>query len=289
MRCRKLGKTYLDASEIGLGTEYLAKKQTPDIVSAVILAAIEGGINYFDVLVMDPAFLQAAGAVFRQYRERVIIAGHFGTGIVDGKATRVRNVTDAKASFNAMLEHLGVDNVDIAMLQYVAEREYPKFTKPGGLIDALKSLKDEGKARFLGISSHDPPVLMAAIKSGLFDVIMTQVNAACSALPERRSVLDACEKANLGLVAIKSLLGGKLFKPGRKVRIASYQTAREAIDLKVPPGITPVRCISHVLAQPGVSVCIAGVQTVDEVRAALQYCTASPEEREDAPLVSLFK
>lgn len=288
MNHRKLGRTGLDASEIGLGTELLAKKQPPDVVKSVIKAAIDGGINYFDVLVMDPAFLRAAGVIFHEHRENIIISGHFGIGIVNGRTTRVRKVTDATASFNAMINHFGVEYVDIAMLEYVSEKEYSKFIKPDGLVDAMIELKKESKARFLGISSHELPVLSAAIKSGFFDVVMTQVNAACSALPERQAILVECQNANIGLIAIKALLGGKLFKPGKKVRIAAYQTAREAMDIKVPPGITPVRCISHVFAQPGVSVCLVGAQTVEEVHLTLEYCTASPEDRDDSSLTAVF-
>jgi len=288
MNHRKLGRTGLDVSEIGLGTELLAKKQPVDIVSNVIAAAIDSGINFFDVLVMDPAFLQAAGMLFQKYRENIIISGHFGIGIVNGKTTRVRKVNDAITSFHAMIDNLGVDYVDIAMLEYVSEKEYPKFIKDGGLVDAMNELKKEGKARFLGLSSHDSSVLSAAIKSGTFDVVMTQVNAACSNVPWRRAVFDACESANIGLVAIKALLGGKLFIPGKKVRIAAYQTGTETLDIKVPPGITPVRCISHVLAQRGVSVCLVGAQTVEEIQLAFEYCTANPEARDDGSLVALF-
>ncbi|HME53523.1 MAG TPA: aldo/keto reductase [Candidatus Lokiarchaeia archaeon] len=288
MNNRKLGRTGLDVSEIGLGTELLAKNQPADIVSNVIKAAIDGGITFFDVLVMDPAFLQAARIVFQEYRNHIIISGHFGIGIVNGKTTRVRRVNDAIASFHALIDGLGVDHVDVAMLEYVSEKEYPKFIKDGGLIDALKKLKEGGKARFLGLSSHYMPVLTAAIESGTFEVIMTQVNAACSHVPGRRAVYDACEETNTGLVAIKALLGGKLFSPGKKVRIAAYQTGTQTLDFKVPPGITPVHCISHVLAQPGVSVCLVGAQTVEEVKSALEYCTANPEDHDDKSLVSLF-
>lgn len=47
MKYRKLGKTGLDVSIIGLGTEYLNKKPKKTVVS-VVHEAIEEGINYFD-------------------------------------------------------------------------------------------------------------------------------------------------------------------------------------------------------------------------------------------------
>jgi len=47
MKYRKLGKTGLEVSIFGLGTEYLNKKPRKTVVS-VVHEAIEKGINYFN-------------------------------------------------------------------------------------------------------------------------------------------------------------------------------------------------------------------------------------------------
>ena len=49
MKLRTLGRTGLEVSEIGLGTEYLLRQPTK-IVRSVIQEAIENGINYFDIV-----------------------------------------------------------------------------------------------------------------------------------------------------------------------------------------------------------------------------------------------
>ena len=49
MRLRKLGKTGLEVSEIGLGTEFL-REQSKNTVISVIQEAIKHGINYFDIV-----------------------------------------------------------------------------------------------------------------------------------------------------------------------------------------------------------------------------------------------
>lgn len=47
MKYRKLGKTGLDVSIIGLGTEYLNRKPRKTVIS-IVHEAIERGVNYFD-------------------------------------------------------------------------------------------------------------------------------------------------------------------------------------------------------------------------------------------------
>ncbi|MCK4234265.1 aldo/keto reductase, partial [candidate division WOR-3 bacterium] len=77
MKYRKLGKTGFDVSIIGLGTEYLNRKPRKNVVS-VVHAAIDRGVNYFDLVFAFPDYRDNFGAAFIGYRDNVIIAGHIG-------------------------------------------------------------------------------------------------------------------------------------------------------------------------------------------------------------------
>ena len=52
MEYRKLGRTGLDVSAIGLGTEHL--EQSRETMEAVLDAAVDAGVNYIDLLPYDP-------------------------------------------------------------------------------------------------------------------------------------------------------------------------------------------------------------------------------------------
>lgn len=46
--------------------------------------------------------------------------------------------------------------------------------------------------------------------------------------------------------------------------------------------MTPVQCIEYALTRPGVASVMVGCRTQDEIRAALDWCGASPAERDYA-------
>jgi len=72
MEFRKLGKTGLDVSVIGLGTEYL-NGQPRETVASVVHEAIERGVNYIDLVFAFPEYLGNFGAALQGRRERVIL------------------------------------------------------------------------------------------------------------------------------------------------------------------------------------------------------------------------
>ena len=77
MEHRQLGKTGLEVSATGLGTEYLTG-QTGETIAAVLYTAVEAGINYIDLLWDNPDWWSNFEPVFKQYRSRFIVAAHWG-------------------------------------------------------------------------------------------------------------------------------------------------------------------------------------------------------------------
>jgi len=118
MKYRKLGKTGLDVSIIGLGTEYLNKKPKKTVVS-VVHEAIEEGINYFDLVFAFPEYRDNLGASFKGYRDKIIITGHLGCAETDGQYRLTRDVKENEMLFLDLLSRLHTDYVDILMIQMV--------------------------------------------------------------------------------------------------------------------------------------------------------------------------
>ena len=288
MQYRKLGRTGLDVSLIGIGTEHLYRQSREAVVS-VIHGAIEGGVNYFDLPFSLPDYLDNLCAAFKGYRDRVLLTGHLGSTSKDGQYDKSRNASKCEASFLDVLARLGTDHVDIMFLHnFNAVADWDKIAKPGGVLELAQRLREEGKARAIGISGHYTGVVERAIDSGLVDVVMFPVNMFSHAMPGRRELLDRCVRQGIGVVAMKPFGGGRLLNQRGTFRVPGYQTSGEAFKARITTVITPVQCLSYTLAQVGVSLALPGVKSNAELAAALGTLQATEAERDFSGLLADF-
>ncbi|TEU19515.1 MAG: hypothetical protein E3J21_03495 [Anaerolineales bacterium] len=288
MEFRKLGRTGLDVSVIGLGTEYL-NGQPRETVASVVHEAIEGGVNYIDLVFAFPEYRDNFGAALQGCRERVILAGHLGSTEKDGQYYKTRSVKRSETFFLDLLSRLSTDYVDIVLLHnFNTVKDYDRVMQPKGLMDLARRFQQEGKARFVGISTHDIAVALKAIESGQIDVVMFPINLAGNAMPGRKELLSLCAGQGVGLVAMKPFAGGKLLQPKGTIRVAKYQTGGESYKQKITTEITPVQCLSYVLAQVGVSTAVPGVKDNAELAAALHTLEATDAERDFSATITDF-
>jgi len=286
MEYRKLGRTSLKVSAIGLGTEYL-NKQPRKLVASVIQQAIEQGVNYFDIVFSFPRYLDNLGAALKGHRKRVVLTGHLGSAEKDGQYFRTHNVKRSEASFLDQLSGLGTDYVDVLFLHNFATlKEYERITGPGGLLELAGRLKKEGKARFIGISTHTNEIANRAIESGQIDVLMFPIHMAANAVLGKKDLLQACVSAQVGVVAMKPFAGGKLLQEERSVRVGWYQMGGKALKLKKPTSITPVQCLSYVLSQVGVTTAVPGCANPKQLEQVLAYGQATEEEKDFGAVLS---
>jgi len=287
MEFRKLGRTGLDVSVIGLGTEYLNGQPRETVVS-VVHEAVDRGVNYIDLLFPFPEYRDSFAAALQGRRERVILTGHLGATEKDGQYLKTRSVKKSEPFFLDLLSRLGTDHIDILFLHnFNTLKDYESITKPGGLLDLARRVQQEGKARFIGLSAHDIAVATEAVESGVIDVLMFPVNLAGNAMPGRKELLSLCASRGVGLVAMKPFAGGKLLHKAT-IRLARYQTGGESYKQKIATQITPVHCLSYVLAQVGVSAAVPGVKDRGELLAALHTLEATGAERDYSPIISHF-
>jgi predicted aldo/keto reductase-like oxidoreductase len=289
MQYRKLGKKGVDVSIIGLGTEYLEHAPL-DTIASVVNTALDEGVNYIDLFMASPDVRDNFGIALKERRRQVMIAGHLGSTLKNGQPDRSRDSALCERYFDDLLTRLQTDYVDILMLFFVdTEANYDKIFGPGGLLELALRLQKEGKARFIGMSSHRVPIALRAVDSGYLDVLMLPINPAIDTLPgdisveavwqastyrqpqpktdstpSRRELYHACAANGVTVVAMKPYAAGWLF------------------NKKNPSGIvlTPVQCLSYALSQPGVCTTVPGCRTANEMRAALAYLEATDEEKD---------
>jgi aryl-alcohol dehydrogenase-like predicted oxidoreductase len=201
---RRLGRTDWQVSDIVLGTGGISGKEGEQIGRL----AIERGVNYFDTApdYAGAASESAMGRAMRGQRDRLFIATKFCTPT--GHLPAGSSVADYKAAVEGSLTRLGTDYVDLC---HVHSCDTVERLMDQSAHEAFDRLKQEGKVRFLGFSTHTPnlvEVVETAIESGRFDVMMVAYHHGLwSALP---SLIErARNEQDMGVVAMKTLKGAK--------------------------------------------------------------------------------
>lgn len=288
MNYRKLGKTGLSVSEIGLGAEWLERHNTAEVKEIIDLCE-EKGINILDCWMSEPNVRSNIGAAIKGKREKWIIQGHIGSTWQDGQYVRTREMPKVKEAFNDLLTRLGTDYIDLGMIHYIdAESEFDSVMN-GEFLEYVKELKAAGAIRHIGMSTHNPLVAKKAVLSGIVEMILFSVNPAFDLLPasenlddafaeeydpalggiapERAELYKLCEQHEVGITVMKGFAGGRLFKASAS-----------------PFGVllTPVQCIHYALTRPGVCSIMCGYDTPAHVLEAVSYETATDAEKDYA-------
>jgi predicted aldo/keto reductase-like oxidoreductase len=254
--------------------------------------AVEAGVSYSDLLWPYPEYLDDLGVALRGLRDQMTLAVHVGCVDDNGQARRSRDIAECTAAFEERLTRLRIDHADIAMVHNVDEEDdYRGVAGPGGLLELALRLKEQGKARFIAISSHRVPIAQAAIDDGRFDALMFPVNPAFDALGggvgldtartlfgeggrqacgDRRRLYEQAAVKNIGLIAMKPYAGGRFFQAAG------------------PDGETmsPIQLLGYAASRPGVSTVVPGVKTLEELHSALKYLTAGEEEKGFGPALA---
>lgn len=290
MIVRELGKSGVKVGEVGLGTEHL-KTANQTAIKTIVDLAVKNGINYFDLLFNLKDYLNNFGAAFKPYRNQLVLTAHLGSCDRNGQYFKTRSVNECEKTFNNALDRLCTSYIDVANVHYVKDmKEYNEIVGPNGLLDFADKLKAQGKARLIGISTHDTQVVIEAAESGRFDVITFHINFANNALPKRNEALTACARNGVGVVAMKPFAGGTLLMHNSTVRISAIRKGGgKTVKLSIPQEMTTTRCLSYALSQIGVSTVIPGVSNLKELKEIILYSTASQKEKDYSEILESFK
>jgi predicted aldo/keto reductase-like oxidoreductase len=259
-----LGRSGLPVKPLGIGTEHMNRLSIKEL-DHLLRYCVERGFDYFDLVTASKTYRPRYGKVLPAVRSRVKIAGHL--------SDRTRDVANSEILFHQILKDLQVEYLDVLFIQWVDQVEDYQRLVSNGLLDLLAKLRQQGKFGALGISGHNTEVAIPAAESGLFDIIMHPINMASSAIatPMRRGftgeddrsrLLSLCRQHDIGLIAMKPFMGGKLLKPGQ------------------PYSATPVQCLHYTLSQIGVSMALAGVSSPQQVDALAAYEASTTAERD---------
>ena len=192
---RTLGRTGIRLPIVSMGV------MNADI-PGILRRAYELGIRHFDTAAVyqNGRNEEMVGAVIKEMgiRDKVIISTKQGT------RASFQNTPEFKKRFidgvDASLKRLQMDHVDILYHHGVDSADHAKAE---GQIEALLTLKKQGKTRFIGISTHDTvPVLNAVIPLNVFDVALITINYTMAHDSEKLATIEKAARSGMGIVLI---------------------------------------------------------------------------------------
>lgn len=260
---RPLGATGINMSDISFGGAGISD---PDVVTR----AVERGINYFDT---SPDYSQTGseqviGKALKPHRHKVFVASKFCTGA--GHLPKDTPVPEIIAAVEGSLKRLQTDYLDVCIIHETNSLDRlmaPTFH------EAFDRLKEQGKVRFLGVSSHTPnleEVMRHAVESGRFQMMLVAYNF--NNWPNLTTIFHDAKQRGVGVVAMKTLKGAKA------TVLKDFADSTQAFSQAA---------FKWVLSNPDVSglvVSITGQHQIDEYL----YASGAPLKTSDVALLQRY-
>ncbi|MHA2351073.1 MAG: aldo/keto reductase [Candidatus Thorarchaeota archaeon] len=284
---------YLD--QLGLGIEHFVrgvrkvKHLTKEEHSRHILEeAYKLGITHYDLVFNFPYFFDVFRDFISEKRDKITFTAHLGNiyNVQKDRSMLSRTLKNIEKSFDGMLDQLDVDSVDIALMQYVRNVDDYEKVKKNGIIDYLFQLKEDGRAKTIGVSGHNPLLLSKIIDEEEYDMTMFTLNFATGSNEATKALINKCKERKIAVIGIKTLLKGKLFTT-RKTDLAAYYSGGRKYSLKLDEAATPSQCINYAL-DSGADTVVFGVKTVDELKENVQSFNSEIGMDNYQELIKLF-
>ncbi|MBM3462646.1 MAG: aldo/keto reductase [Armatimonadetes bacterium] len=220
----------------GCGSHSLQSRRPPEEIAAFLLEGISEGVTWWDTSDDYGTHRHIAHALRAVDRAAVQIT----------TKTRAGTRRGARASLEKSLRELGTDYVDVFLMHEVDSHQ--DLEARGGALEALASLREDGLAGAVGLSTHAIEVLERVAGDPRLDVLLTNYNFAgvhmdADIRDYERALIRAFE-AGQGVAVMKTLGEGVLADRLRET-------------------------LSHNLAQPFIHAVLVGVKSRYEAAAAI--------------------
>ena len=205
MEKRMLGRTGHHSTVVAFGTAALGRV-TQDVADIAVEQILEHGVNHIDIAPTYGQAMERMAPWMPKIRDQVFL----------GAKTRERTKEHAWENIRSCMSRLGVESFELFQLHAVGDMEaLDQVTGNGGALEALIEMREQGLARWIGITGHGPDVprvQLEALERFDFDTIMFPVSAAMFRSQEyRQDAVELLEKAasrNVGVHTIKMIARG---------------------------------------------------------------------------------
>jgi aryl-alcohol dehydrogenase-like predicted oxidoreductase len=214
MQKRKLGKSNLEVSAIGLGCMGMSFAYGPahdqQEMIKLIHSAVEEGVTFFDTAEVYGPFTneELVGEALKPYRDQVVIATKFGFKLdengkqagLDSRPEHIREVAEAS------LTRLRTDRIDL-LYQHRVDPNVPIEDVAG----TVKDLIQEGKVKHFGLSEAGGETIRRAHAVQPVTALQSEYSLWWREL--EKDILPTLEELGIGLVPFSPL--GRGFLTGK--------------------------------------------------------------------------
>ncbi|MFC5647943.1 aldo/keto reductase [Paenibacillus solisilvae] len=211
MKYRRLGRSGLEVSLLGLGTNSFGKRADRDTSVQIIDYALENGINFIDTanIYANTESETIIGQALKGKRHSVVLATK--AGLVRGQGPNASGSSryHLQQELENSLRRLNTDYIDLYQIH--------TFDPNTPLEETLSTLNDmvrSGKVRYIGASNYAAWELMKALGiseyKGYERFVSTQISYSLADRTPEQELIPMCVDQGVGIIPYFPLAGGIL-------------------------------------------------------------------------------
>jgi D-threo-aldose 1-dehydrogenase len=229
---RPFGKTGLSVTPICIGTSALGSfpaqygyEVSPERAAATLRRVLEGPVNF-----VDTSNEYGNGESERRIGRVLAELGGVPAGVV--LATKVDPLPGSRdfsgsrvrASVSESLQRLGLDHLQVVYLHDPEKITFTEATAPGGAVDALIQLREEGVIKYLGVAGGPIDLMRQYLATGVFETVISH-NRYTLVDQSAEPLLNDAVQRGIAFVNAAPYGGGMLVKGPDLVPKYCYQPA----------------------------------------------------------------
>jgi aryl-alcohol dehydrogenase-like predicted oxidoreductase len=234
------GSTGHESSRVLFGAAALGR-MSQERADATLALLAPAGVNHIDTAASYGESELRLAPFLSEHRSNFFLATK--TGDRSGDA--------ARASLEASLERMGVDQVDLIQLHNLVEpEEWDTAFGAGGAVEALAQARSEGLCRFIGVTGHGtriPGMHLRSLEAFPFDSVLFPYNFSMMSNAAYRADVEAlialCQERGVAVQTIKSIARRRWAEEPAQ-RFSWYEPVEDPDAL--------ARAVRYVLGRPGI-------------------------------------
>lgn len=260
---RKLGKTGLEVTTLGVGCAWLGRRADGSIDEEAglqaLLAAIDSGVRFIDTASVYSEG-KAEVVVGQALRARPALANEI---VVETKVRDTRaqlfgyTESDTMRSMETSLQRLGLQHIPVVYIHDPPADAFDTVMGQGGALEALRKLQSQGVAGHVGIASNNPWDNAPYIETGEFEACVVPDAYSLISQVALQRMFPAARRFGMGVVVATPLERGILATGVRNAHPEDH------INRQFPPEVLAhVERIEAICERHGVSLLAAALQYV---------------------------